>query len=183
MGRRLSRSAALRLARLHADRSGGAVVEFALILPVMILVLLATVELVQAAEAQRRTSHVAYAIADLVTQSKMVTNGDLQAIFTGGTLLMEPLPAATLGQRIMSVSADEEGRITTDWVQQASQGAYAGTAPATLPQGSLPANESAIVADVSYTFTPGVTMIRPQGFRLEKRAVLMPRLSQQVALR
>nr|WP_276309832.1 TadE/TadG family type IV pilus assembly protein [Phenylobacterium deserti] len=165
------------------DERGGAVVEFALILPIMLLVLLATVELVQAAEAQRRTSHVAYAIADVVTQSARVTDNDLRVIFTGGTLLMEPLPAATLGQRIISVTADQNGQITTDWVSQAPQGAYAGTQPATVPYGTLPPGVTAIVADVSYTFHPGVKAVMPDGFRLQKRAVLMPRTAQQVTRR
>ena len=168
-----------RLRRLYRADSGAALAEFALVAPFMMLMLFGAVESLQAVETQRRVAHTSSAVADLVAQSRIVTDTDLGDIFQAGASLMDPLPAATLGQRVASFTADAAGNASLDWSASAPQG-YAGTETLTLPPGYLPANQSVIVADVSYTYQPALKWLLPSTMVFQKRAYLHPRLTTQV---
>lgn len=172
-----------RLLLLARDRRGGAVVEFALILPFMLLLVLGAVEVISVIEAQRRVSHVAYAIADLVAQERTISATELNDIFVGGKLLMTPLSATPLGQRVASFPADHTGVLsaTPDWSQEAPT-KYAGSQGLTPPSGTTGADQSVIVADVSYTYTPFVHWVLPTTFTFQKRAVLRPRVVDRIPL-
>jgi Flp pilus assembly protein TadG len=173
----------MRSRRLLRDEKGGAVVEFALILPFMLLLLIGGVEVISVIEAQRRVSHVAYAIADLVAQEKAVTAAQVADVFVGGNLLMTPLSPAPLGQRIASFPADQNGVLsdTPDWVLNAPV-AYAGGEAAKPPSGTAAPDQSVIVADVSYTYTPAIHWLLPTTFTFQKRAVLRPRVVDRIPL-
>ena len=91
--------------RLWRDRAGGALAEFAIVMPFMIALLIGFAEGLQLVEAQRRMTRAASTIADLAAQAKSLSNGDLADIFVAGSLVVEPMPTATLGMRLMAFSA------------------------------------------------------------------------------
>lgn len=167
------------LTRLVRDERAAALVEFALILPVMLLLLVGVVQGLQLIETQRRMAHVASAVADLVAQDRTVDDGEMQDILSAGGLLMAPLPNAPLGQRVMSFAADSNGAIHLQWCVSGPQ-TYMGTQALSLPAGALRPNQSAIVADVSYPFASSLNWLLPESYVLQKRAILRPRLVQQV---
>ena len=69
------------LHRLRKDRRGISAVEFALIAPVMIVFYFGLAEFCQGYMSQKRLSHTASAVADLVAQSESVTTDNLDDIF------------------------------------------------------------------------------------------------------
>lgn len=168
-----------RLARLARAQSGAALAEFALVAPFMMLILFGSIEALQAIETQRRVAHISSAIADLVAQNRIVTDSDLADVFQAGGLLMDPLPATTLGQRVTSFTADSGGTVKADWTADAPT-PYAGTESLTLPNGYLKANQSVVVADVSYTYQPALKWLLPSTLLFQKRVYLHPRLTTQV---
>jgi Flp pilus assembly protein TadG len=167
------------LRRLLRDQGGSALAEFALVAPVMLLMMIGSAEVVQAVEAHRRVTHVASAIADIVAQERTTDDGKLKDVFVAGTLLMAPLPAGQLGQRIASFSADANGVVTMDWV--ANRGAYVGSEPLALPPAyTLKAEQGVIVADVSYGYAPLIQWVLPDSILMQKRMYLRPRLADRV---
>ena len=67
----------MQLKHLIKDRRGAAAVEFAFIAPVMILMYYGLAELTQAMMADRRASHVASAIGDLVAQDTAINTTEI----------------------------------------------------------------------------------------------------------
>jgi Flp pilus assembly protein TadG len=138
---------------------------------------LGAVELVQGWEANRRASHVAAAVADLVAQNRTVTDADLADILRAGQVLMQPFTANNLGQRVASVSASSSGAVSVNWTATSNwnQGGVA-----SVPAGYLAANESVIVTDIVYTQPALFGIALPSSVVIQKHAYVRPRLSSQV---
>jgi len=165
--------------RFRDDRRGVAIIEFALLAPILVTLYLGSVELTLAFQAQQRLAHLAQAMADMASQNRTITTAEIDDILAAGTVMAHPLSPAPLGQRIASVTAGAGGALTVDW-QRSRQ--YTAPGAPTTPSGYLAANESVIVADVTYDYTPVFTLILPQTIRFERRAYLRPRLSDKVDL-
>ena len=91
------------LTRFRRDQRGVAAVEFALIAPVLIAMYFGLAEYCQAMMADRKATHVASSIGDLVAQSDQVTAADLADIFAIGKPLIAPFPTTDLKIRVASV--------------------------------------------------------------------------------
>lgn len=165
------------LARFGGDRRGGAALEFALLLPILISLQLGSVELVRAFEAQRRIAHVAAAMADVISQGTTVTTAQLSDAMIAGDVLVAPLPTAPLGLRISSITADARGVASVDWTVNQN---WTGAAAPSIPAGYLGPNESAIVADVSYDWDSPLKYLLPNTIHFVRHAYVRPRLSAQV---
>ncbi|ESW83309.1 hypothetical protein X773_11270 [Mesorhizobium sp. LSJC285A00] len=79
-----------RAARFFADRRGIAAVEFALIVPVLLIMYFVTMEASQAIEASKKVSRISSMVADLVTQQTSVVNADLTDIMKIGNSSLQP---------------------------------------------------------------------------------------------
>jgi Flp pilus assembly protein TadG len=120
--------------RFAGEESGIAAVEFALILPIMLILYLGLVELSRGMRAAQKVDLVAHALADLTAQQLYMTrtpplagnaNGqaalteaDIQAIFAAGTALLAPLPAAALKMTITEVNITSPS--ANNWQAQAT---------------------------------------------------------------
>lgn len=167
-----------RAAATGPDDRGAALVEFALLAPVLILLFFGTVEVVQAVQAHRKLAHVSAAIGDLVARERKLGAGDVQDILSAGPAMMAPFPARGLGVRVMSLSADESGTLRVDW--QAAGPAYAGDALPSLGAGSVAPGESVIVTDASYEYTPVFNLPVSRPLTFQKRTIHRPRLARAV---
>ncbi|MDB5649293.1 MAG: uncharacterized protein JWL62_813 [Hyphomicrobiales bacterium] len=170
-GRRRVRRA---IAALRRDRRGVAAVEFALILPLMLLMYLGSTEIVQGLMASRKLSIVARALSDLVAQQPAdspLTDTQLNDIFAAATSIMSPFSTTALKMTVSSVEFVNKPSPATGlnakprWTAIRNGGTpracailtpvtdATGNAPDTMPTG-LYALGSVIVADVKYTYTP-----------------------------
>jgi len=167
-------------------------VEFAMLLPLMIIIYIGTAELTQGVQASRDVDILSRTVADLVSQqstqsvtpftaapnqSQGVSNSTVSTIFTASTAIMAPLSTTTLK---ITVSAIDIGvpsggtcctaKVRWSWTQNgtlrpcntALSQVGNGAAPATtnIPSALVPTSASGapqyvIIADVSYTYTPG----------------------------
>jgi Flp pilus assembly protein TadG len=103
-----ARALALKLlpARFHRDERGVAAVEFALILPVLVLLYVGVVDITYAVTANRKVTQVTSAVADLTAQAFEVDNQDVQNIFRAANDIMRPYPTAGLQVAITVVDFD-----------------------------------------------------------------------------
>jgi len=84
--------------RLRRATEGVAAVEFALILPLMLLLYLGSAETTQAVIAGRKAAVAARTVADLVAQtaaSTSMTDAQMGSIFNGALVMMQPFPTAS----------------------------------------------------------------------------------------
>jgi Flp pilus assembly protein TadG len=181
--RALAPSARL-IARLIADRRGVSAVEFALLAPVMILIYFGLTQFSLAYMAERRASHTAAMIADLVAQSGKTSVRDLQSVAAIGQMLMKPFSATPLTTRISSVTMDDRGRAWVDWSYSSNAEVLqplSKTTPITdLPTGLASDKESLIIGETRYEYQSAFKDMMPALTTFGRKYYLRPRTVNQV---
>lgn len=167
-----------KFARARKDNKGIAAVEFALILPVMLLLYIGTSEITTALMANRKMTQVARAVSDLIAQEtstdEKITNATLTDIYSSAGTIMAPFSTTTLKITASSIkfvpnaSDPTQLKAMTVWslTNKASaikrpcgQNAIASApntqdaSPTTMPAGLYQAG-TIIVADVEYQYDP-----------------------------
>ncbi|AZO05311.1 pilus assembly protein [Mesorhizobium sp. M2A.F.Ca.ET.037.01.1.1] len=79
-----------RASRFGRDRRGVAAIEFALIVPVLLIMYFITMEASQAIETSKKVSRIGSMVADLVTQQTAVVKANLDAIMKIGSTTLLP---------------------------------------------------------------------------------------------
>lgn len=173
----------MQLMRFFRDGRGTAAVEFAFVAPLMILLYCGLAELTQGMMADRRASHVASTIGDLVAQETQVTQSDMDDVFKVGKAVIAPFPSGTLSMRVTSVVANASGTPQVSW-SRASGSALTqlanGATVSGLPAGLIAANESVVMAEVRYTYTSALQKALPNTLTFNEKYYLKPRKGSQV---
>lgn len=171
----VARSFAGLMRRFRADRRGVSAIEFALLAPVMIGFYLGLSEFCQGYMAQKRSVHVASAVADLVAQTDVVTTSELDDIFAIGQLIMKPFSSATLTQRVSSVTRDSKGVVRVDWSRGSGMPMRAPQSTVSVPADLIGNGESAVMAESTYSYSSPVKYILPAATKFNGTFYLRPR--------
>lgn len=164
--------------RFRKRENGAVLIEFAIILPILVVLFLGLAEFTEAFSVNRKLAGTAGAIADLVAQEPTVDGAYLADISSLGQELMKPHNTGPLQLVIVSVVADNNNNTTVDWSYPAD--AYAAGGAYTLPDDTLmTANSSLIIAEASYNFTPTIGHFLGT-FEMTEAAYFRPRLAQKV---
>ena len=156
---------ARRLHRFLRGRDGVAIVDFALVVPVLVFLLLGAMEVGRYVLLNQKLSRLAISTSDLTSQAKHAVVADINQIFAAAKYTMRPFDIGTRGLVfITSVSTDDTVPITptVDWQMSGggtgtftSQVGTATGATATLPPNfTMDANQNIIIAEVFYTYQP-----------------------------
>jgi Flp pilus assembly protein TadG len=184
----LGKIAARLPSRVAACQSGLAAVEFALILPIMVVLWIGGVEVTQALSVDRKLNNLASAVGDLTARRKKLSVAQVGEIFDIAPGAMFPYSTTGLQMRLTAVAIDSDGDATVDWSQ-----ANAATTPYSVGDDMnalVPANlrtaggssSQIIMAEVSYTYTPAVGYVITGGLNLDDRMFFVPRLTNTVLL-
>jgi len=161
---------------LRLEESGVAAVEFALILPLMLLIYLGSDDLTLGLMAARKATLVSRTLSDLISQQQNqlpVTDADLTSTFAAANAIMAPFPASTMKMTITSVEFVADAGAATGYdamprwsatlnggiSRTQSCGALNPVANSAAPvYNNLPvgvyAQGGLVIADVSYTYAP-----------------------------
>jgi Flp pilus assembly protein TadG len=167
-------------ARFVRDRRGVSAIEFSMIAPGLILLYVGIAEIGSAVTVYRRTSSVAATAADLTAQVKTVSTAELNDIITAASSILTPYSVAPLELVISSVVADQNnaGKVTWSYAQHGTPRAINSTY--LVPTGLTEPGSSVIVAELSYDFTPLIsltTVFSPGAFEMERTFYARPRRS------
>jgi Flp pilus assembly protein TadG len=116
-----------RAAGFLADRRGVAAIEFAFMVPVLLVMYLLSMEAYQAIETSKKVARVGSMVADLVTQQQSVSTADLAAIMKIGESTMQPynrsMPKVVI--TAIQMDSDEEApQAQIVWSYQMENGIY-----------------------------------------------------------
>jgi Flp pilus assembly protein TadG len=158
-------SRALALARSYrADKKGVAAIEFAFIVPIMLVMFIGAVELSQAIAVDRRVTQAASSIADLAARKETsITQLEITDILRIGGYIIAPYNQAPLQVVVRNISSSSTDATSTKQSWQCTFSA-AGTNPTpvctcmnetySIPPGLVSTTDSVVVAEVNYTYTP-----------------------------
>ena len=126
--------------------------EFALILPLGVVLLVGTSEIGTVLLADRKVTRATHVGADLVAQVTSVTTSDLNDVFDAMEAIMQPLPSGA-HLTISSIYHDPDtNAVSVDWSVSRNGGSNSGSF--SLPSGLTEKGDSVIVAEVEYDYTP-----------------------------
>src|SRR5215510_1862198 len=101
--------------KLVRDERGFAAAEFAMWLPLMVLILFGCFEATRYIIIHQKLDRAATQIADLVGQADALTNGQLDDIYNAAGEQMEPYDMNTKGKIIVSSVQQQAGTNTVVW--------------------------------------------------------------------
>jgi Flp pilus assembly protein TadG len=160
--------------KLRADRRGVAAIEFAMLVPIMLVLFFGTIEFSVGVAANRKVSLMAQTLSDLTSRSISVSDTDITNFFTAGTGIMTPYVAPTYNATSSQISElwidPSTGNARVQW-SKATGTAYVALAvgsTVTLPTtnggdlivrdstGAIVAGQYLIYSQVQFRYTPVV---------------------------
>jgi Flp pilus assembly protein TadG len=166
--------------RFKSDRSGIAAVEFALLLPIMIMLYVGGIEITDAYTIDRKVTGVASALSDLVAQSKKITTNEMQNILDASESIMAPYAVGDLKVRVSGVWIDDQSVAKVVWSVARNETAAAEDSVMTLPSGVTDEESFLVVAEAEYDYTPKIGYVLTGALTLGQEFYLKPRLSKTV---
>ena len=154
---------------------GVAAVEFAFIVPLMLVLFFGTIDFSQGVAVSRKVTIMARTLADLTSQNTSVTTTQLNNFFTASTAVMTPYPAAPVQATLSELYVDPnslEARV--QWSTGAAPRAVSSNV--TIPTQLQIGGTYLLYSEVSYLFVPTVGYVMaPSGIVLSDVAFTRPR--------
>jgi Flp pilus assembly protein TadG len=179
----------LRLQRFARDRRGLAAVEFALILPLMLVMFFGTIEFSSGVAADRKVTLMARTLSDLTSQSISVADSDLTNFFSAAIGIMTPYDPSPTKATLSAIYVDSTSTAKIQWSKAGT--IASGATQATLTTSSRNAGDnvtgivpaallipytSLILSEVSYKYVPTVGWVMAKaGITLSDVAYTRPR--------
>ncbi|MFW2342992.1 TadE/TadG family type IV pilus assembly protein [Brevundimonas sp.] len=168
--------------RLGSDRQGVSAVEFAMLAPVMIFFYFGLAEFCQGYMAQKRASHSAAMVADLIAQREGITGGEIDDVFEVGELIMAPFSSTPMKLRVSSATRINASTVRIDWSRGNGMAARATGSTITVPNGLISNGESVIMSESFYDYDSPVDYMMPAITTFSHTFYLRPRTVERVVL-
>ncbi len=139
---------------LCGDRRGLALVEFALVLPIMLTLFLGGFQLTQASACQRRVSIVARALADLVSQYETINATQVGTILDATSQIMAPYDIDAAHSRVSLIKVESASKVTVVWSEAKNASPRPVGAYDALPAAMRIAGSYYVVGEVTYDYNP-----------------------------
>jgi Flp pilus assembly protein TadG len=159
--------------RLKRQDRGVAAVEFAFILPIMLLTFFGLVEATQGVMVDRKVTLLNRTLADLTSQTPAVSDAERTNIFNAARTVVAPFPENAVGMTFSSVVIRANGSALVCWTEnQGMTGLVAGST-ITLPTGLNTPGTSLIIARSNYVYTPAVGYVLTGSFNIGNAPIYM----------
>jgi Flp pilus assembly protein TadG len=169
----------MRIWKFLRAKDGTVAIEFAFIAPVLIVLLLGSVELCYALICREKVSTVAASASDLVAQDDTITGAQMNDVFTAINTILYPYPSSGTSVVITSIKQDPNhvGQYVVDWSVPYNTTGRTKGASVTVPTGLVTSGGSVILAEVTYSYVPPFTQGITSGFTMTDSFYSRPRKS------
>lgn len=165
------------LRRFGKSTRGIAAVEFAMILPVLATIFLASFDGGRAIATYMKVRAATYALAAITNQYSTIQSTDMTSITGATSVIMAPYPSAPAVITITQIAISNKGQATVSWSYSQGGTALAPGSSVTVPTNLAVANTYLIFAQVSYTFTPVFGFFGSGGITFSDNLYVTPRVS------
>jgi len=174
------------ISALKRADSGIAATEFAMLLPVLVLLFFGLVESSTAMTVNRKVAIAANTLGDLVAQSEEIQESEVDDLFAGVMEIVRPHDPTGMVLRLVSVVLDEDGDPVVHWSRDNN-----GTEPYSEDQDYTKLSDdtiitsaaSLVIVEMTYTYRPSITKhILDTPIVFNRQTVRWPRLTTRVQL-
>lgn len=168
------------LRRFGAAKRGLAAIEFAMILPMLVVMFLASFDGGRALAVYMKVRATTYALAAIANQYSTIQSSDMSSIVGATSAIMAPYSATPLTATISQIWVSSKSKPTVNWSYSLNGTALTSGTSVTLPTNLVVANSFLLFAQVSYTYTPLFGFFGGSGITLSDNIYMTPRISQCV---
>lgn len=140
--------------RFLRDRRAVSAVEFALIAPVALAILMGEYTVCDVATTKRKVAITAHTTADLIARLPSVSASQMTNILNASAQIIYPYDSSRTSIVISELTTDSSGNTTVTWSKALNATALTQGAKVTLPSGMATPSSSIITSNVSYTYKP-----------------------------
>jgi Flp pilus assembly protein TadG len=171
-----------------ADKRALAATEFAVIVPLMLVMFFGTVEFSSAVAIDRKVTLIARTLSDLTSQSTSLADADMQNTFTASISVVMPYDASLVKGTISQIYIDANSIATVQWSKAgviasgATQATLATSArkagdkvTSEIPPTLLIPSSYLILSEANYTYTPAIGYVLKPKITLSDLSYTRPR--------
>lgn len=168
-----------------ASTHGIAAVEFAMVIPLLLLLLLATFDGGRAIALYMKVRSATYTLAAVTNQYTVIQSSDMTSIVGATSVVLAPYSNTPAIVRISQLSMNSAGQVTVNWSYALNGTALSQGSTVTVPASFAPSNNATcssypcylILAQVSYAFSPTFNYFASGGITLSDNLYVTPRSS------
>lgn len=161
--------------RAAKNEDGLAAIEFAFIAPVLVTLLVGTVEVTDALTCRGKVTSMASTLADLVAQDTVISNADKTSIFNAVNAVLYPYSATGVKIRVTSIIENGTGGYKVAWSDAQNMTALTVGSAITPPTGLVTSGGSVIKAEITYSFASTTAKLITGGLSMADTFYARPR--------
>jgi Flp pilus assembly protein TadG len=169
------------LRRYLASTQGIAAVEFALLLPLLLLILFGMMDLGSAIVIKSKVRSAASTVTEIANQYTTIHNADISAILGAAAAIITPYPVSNTSVVLSQITIDSSGKGTVSWSDAQNGTARTVGSSYAPPSGIAVANTVLLLGEVSYKFTPAFGYAVIGGMTLQDSLYATPRSGTSIA--
>jgi Flp pilus assembly protein TadG len=173
------------LARFRRDFQGAATVEFAILLPVILSMLVIIVVGGEGFELNRKITMVVRTLTDLATQQTNIgtssTTYTYTQILNAASLVVQPYSSSSLGMVLSEISTNGSGTGTVTWSKANSNATALSAGSSVTVPSNITSSGYLILGTASYSYTPLGIFIPMAAFTITDSLYLAPRTGANVS--
>ena len=159
-----------------------AAVEFAVILPLLLLLYIGAFEVGDAVSISRKVTITSRTITDLATQYVTMTESDVKSVLGTSARVIAPYNSDPLVVTLTEISTDASGISQVMWSRSTGAGFLAAGSSPSLPPGVTRPNASLIWGHVTYGFVPPIGYALTKTILLSSDIYMSPRQSSTIPI-
>lgn len=162
----------------HAQK-GVSAVEFALIVPLILLIYFACVELSLLMVLDRKVTTSTSTLGDLTARAMTISNSELDDIFEATRMIFQPNDMSDARMRVSSLY-NNGGTVQVRWSESCNTTAYSANQVVTAPANLVPEGGSIILAEIEYDYNSALGYFFTTTKTLSDKFYLRPRRVDEV---
>lgn len=170
------------LCRFARNRDAVSAIEFAIVLPFMLLLYIGGVELGDGLQVQFKVTETARTVTDLASQYVIIESADMSNILGAASTVVAPYSSANMTITVSEVTTNAQGHGTITWSCSLNGSPHGVGASVTLPTKLQTPNVSLIWGEVSYSYTPQLGYVVTGTFNMYQTDYFYPRLVNSITL-
>jgi Flp pilus assembly protein TadG len=177
------------LRRFAKGRQGVAAVEFAIVFPVLLILVAGSIDTSEALSASGRSTNVAATLAGFLADQNRWTTADVDELITAGSFMMRPYEAGSvkITLSVLKVAADGTARVTASRALGTTPLVVGSISPVAVPRKIGDPAVNLVLSQVDYSLATPFSALWPgftvnNRFRLVKHYFARPRQNDTIVI-